>query len=102
MGQRDLHDLPSRAFDQVERRAKQLRDLWLDSFGLVGEVRRDSEPEAREIAFVRYLDAARDARRGRVARVAALHFSKEERGVFDVAGQGTALVERGGEGDHAV
>ena len=42
------------------------------------------------------------SRRGRVARVGADHVPQQQRGVGHVAGHRAGLVERGGEGDHAV
>ena len=65
--------------------------------------RGDAEPKAREVGARGQLHPALDPDRGRVARVAAVACARSSSAAsVDVAGQRSALVERGGERDHPV
>ena len=102
MRQLALADLGAELADQGEVALEDLGDAGLDPLGLVGEVAGDADPQAVEVGARGQLDPRLDPDAGRVARVGALHLAQQQGGVGDVAGQWPALVERGGEGDHAV
>ena len=95
----DRLDPATELLDLGERVAHHVRHSGLEA--LLFEA-PDAEAQAVEPLGARHGDLARDAERGRVARVAALEDAQHERGVRHVARQRAALVERRGERDHPV
>ena len=102
MGQPDLHHLPAELGDAVQGAVEDLADARLDPLGVGAELARHAEPQPLQIRATRQLHLLRQTERGRVAGVVADEVTQQQRRVGDRARQRTALVQRGGERDHAV
>ena len=97
-----LGHLAAELLDQSNRLLEARADAGLDPLRLRRELPGNPEAESPQVLPARPADAAVDPERGRVAAIAPLQGAEHERRVGDVPGQGPALVERGGEGDHPV